>query len=201
MYRLYGDPVSGNCYKVALTLAQTGRDFEWLAVSVTSGETGSAAFLARNRFGEVPVLQLPDGGYLSQSNAIISYLAEGTALLPNDPLQRARINEWLFWEQYSHEPVIATTRFWIHYLDAAEEYAERIAANLPRGYAALGVMERHCSDHAFLANDRYSVADIALYAYTHVCQQGGYALDDYPAIRAWLARVAAQKGHIPMAPD
>lgn len=201
MYRLYGDPISGNCYKVALTLAQTGRDFEWVPISVTTGETKTEDFLARNPFGEVPVLQLPDDSYLSQSNAIISFLADGTSLLPSDPLARARINEWLFWEQYSHEPVIATTRFWIHYLDAAEEYADRIAANRERGYTALAVMERQLSRQDFLANGEYSVADIALYAYTHVCHQGGFSLDDYPAVRAWLARVAAQDKHQPMTAD
>jgi glutathione S-transferase len=198
MYRLFGDPISGNCYKVALTLAQTDREFEWAPISVTSGETKKADFLARNPFGEVPVLQLPDGSYLSQSNAIISFLAEGTPLLPNDPLSRARVNEWLFWEQYSHEPVIATTRFWIHYLNAEAEYAERIAANRERGYAALAVMEQQLEKQDFLANNRYSVADIALYAYTHVCHQGGFSLSNYPAVRAWLARVAAQPAHLPM---
>ena len=143
MYKVYGDHLSGNCYKVKLILNQMNLPYEWVEVGATTGKTGSEEFLAMNPAAQVPVLELPSGEYLSQSNAIMHYLASGSQLLPDTPLELARVLEWLYFEQYSHEPVIATVRFWIHYLNAEAEYADQIAACRPKGYAALDIMENH----------------------------------------------------------
>lgn len=198
MYKVYGDSLSGNCYKVKLILNQLNLPYEWKEIGATSGKTGSEQFLAINPLGQVPVLELESGEHLSQSNAIMHYLARGSELLPEKALDLARVLEWLYFEQYSHEPVIATVRFWIYYLKAEQDYAEQIAANRPKGYAALDVMENHLKSYSFLAAGRYTIADAGLYAYTHVAHQGGYDLADYPSIRGWLTRVEAQSGYVSM---
>ena len=198
MYTLHGMTGSGNCYKPALLMSQLGIDFRWVEVDLLAGATRTPAFLAKNPNGKVPLLELPDGRRLAESNAMLCYLAEGTPLLPADRYARAKVFEWLFFEQYSHEPFIATVRFWVHYLNEAESRRERIAEAMPRGYAALGVMEQQLARTPFLTGADYTIADIALYAYTHVAHQGGYTLDDYPAIRAWLQRVAQQPGYVAM---
>lgn len=200
MYILHGMTGSGNCYKPALLMSQLGIDFRWVEVDLLAGATRTPDFLAKNPNGKVPLLELPDGRRLAESNAMLCYLAEGTPLLPTDRYARAKVLEWLFFEQYSHEPFIATVRFWVHYLNEAESRRERIAEAMPRGYAALGVMEQQLAHTAFLTGADYTIADIALYAYTHVAHQGGYTLDDYPAIRAWLQRVAQQPGYVTMEP-
>ncbi|WP_370308646.1 glutathione S-transferase family protein [Sinimarinibacterium flocculans] len=200
MYTLHGMTGSGNCYKPALLMSQLGIDFRWVEVDLLRGATRTPDFLAKNPNGKVPLLELPDGRRLAESNAMLCYLAEGTPLLPADRYARAKVLEWLFFEQYSHEPFIATVRFWVHYLNEAESRRERIAEAMPRGYAALGVMEQQLAHTPFLAGADYTIADIALYAYTHVAHQGGYTLDDYPAIRAWLQRVAQQPGYVAMEP-
>ena len=200
MYTLHGMTGSGNCYKPALLMSQLGIDFRWVEVDLLAGATRTPAFLAKNPNGKVPLLELPDGRRLAESNAMLCYLAEGTPLLPADRYARAKVLEWLFFEQYSHEPFIATVRFWVHYLNEAESRRERIAEAMPRGYAALGVMEQQLAHTPFLTGADYTIADFALYAYTHVAHQGGYTLDDYPAIRAWLQRVAQQPGYVAMAP-
>ncbi|MGB0219732.1 MAG: glutathione S-transferase family protein [Sinimarinibacterium flocculans] len=200
MYTLHGMTGSGNCYKPALLMTQLGIDFRWVEVDLLRGATRTPGFLAKNPNGKVPLLELPDGRRLAESNAMLCYLAEGTPLLPADRYARAKVLEWLFFEQYSHEPFIATVRFWVHYLNEAESRHERIAEAMPRGYAALGVMEQQLAHTPFLAGADYTIADIALYAYTHVAHQGGYTLDDYPAIRAWLQRVAQQPGYVAMEP-
>jgi glutathione S-transferase len=198
MYTLHGMTGSGNCYKPALLLTQLGIGFRWVEVDLLHGATRTPEFLAKNPNGKVPLLELPDGRLLAESNAMLCYLAEGSALLPADRYARAKVLEWLFFEQYSHEPFIATVRFWVHYLNQAEARREKIAEAMPRGYAALGVMERQLTHAPFLAGADYTIADIALYAYTHVADQGGYVLDDYPAIRAWIERVAQQPGFVAM---
>ena len=198
MYTLHGMTGSGNCYKPALLMTQLGIDFRWVEVDLLNGATRTPAFLAKNPNGKVPLLELPDGRRLAESNAMLCYLAEGSALLPAERYARAKVFEWLFFEQYSHEPYIATVRFWVHYLNDAEGRREKIAEAMPRGYAALAVMEQQLARMPFLAGDTYTIADIALYAYTHVAHQGGYVLDDYPAIRAWLDRVAQQPGFVAM---
>lgn len=198
MYTLHGMTGSGNCYKPALLMSQLGIDFRWVEVDLLAGATRTPAFLAKNPNGKVPLLELPDGRRLAESNAMLCYLAEGTPLLPADRYARAKVFEWLFFEQYSHEPFIATVRFWVHYLNEAESRRERIAEAMPRGYAALGVMEQHLVARRYFVGEAYSIADIALYAYTHVAHEGGFSLDHYPAVRAWLDRVASRPGHIPM---
>lgn len=198
-YRLYEFPGSGNCYKVQLLLTLLDRPFERIGVDMLHGGTRTDAFLAKNPNGKVPVLEIEPGEYLPESNAALWYLAEGSDYLPSDPLQRARVLQWMFFEQYSHEPNIATVRFWVKYLGRPDSYAGRIARRTEAGYAALSVMEGHLRERRFFVADRYTIADIALYAYTHVADEGGYDLAPYPAVRAWLARVTGQPGHVPMA--
>jgi glutathione S-transferase len=198
MYTLYGMTGSGNCYKPALAMTQLGIAFRWVEVDLLNGATRTPEFLARNPNGKVPLLELPDGRRLAESNAMLCYLADNSALLPVERYARAKVLEWLFFEQYSHEPFIATVRFWVHYLHEAEARREKIAEARARGYAALGVMEQQLARTPFIAGEAYTIADIALYAYTHVAHQGGYVLDDYPAIRAWIERVAQQPGFVPM---
>lgn len=199
MITLYGMSGSGNCYKPALLMALLGIPFRWQEVDLLAGETRRPAFLALNPNGRVPLLELADGRRLAESNAMLCYLAEGTPLLPAERWARAQVLQWLFFEQYSHEPYIATVRFWVHYLGKRQQWRDRIRETMPKGYAALGVMEQQLCRTDFLVGNDYTVADIALYAYTHVAEQGGYRLDDYPRLRAWLARVARQPGHVPMA--
>ena len=199
VYKVYGDSLSGNCYKVKLILSQMNLPHEWVEIGATTGKTATEEFRAMNPVGQVPVLELPSGEYLSQSNAIMHFLASGSDLVPKDPLDLARVLEWLYFEQYNHEPTIATVRFWVFYLKAEEEYADKIAENRPKGYAALTIMENHLKSSSFLAAGRYTIADAGLYAYTHVAHQGGYDLSGYPAIRDWLARVESQPGYTPMA--
>ena len=197
MLRLYDYLASGNGYKVRLLLHQLGIRFERVELDITKGATRTPEFLAKNPNGRIPTLELEDGSCLPESNAILWYLAEGTRFLPEDRLGRAQALSWMFFEQYSHEPNIATLRFWTH-----QGWLEQRAALVPgkreAGVAALGVMEGHLAQHSFFVAERYSIADIALYAYTHVAEEGGFTLAGYPAIRAWLARVAAQPGHVPI---
>lgn len=198
MLTLYGMTGSGNCHKPALLMHQLGIPFQWHELDILHGASRTPEFLAKNPNGRVPLLELDDGRCLAESNAMLCYLADGSPLFPDQRWQRAQILQWLFFEQYSHEPYIATVRFWVHYLGKAEEWAQKIRETMPRGYAALGVMETQLAKTPFLAGDAYTIADIALWAYTHVAPQGGYSLADYPQIRAWLARVEAQPGFVPM---
>jgi len=198
-YRLYEFPGSGNCYKLRLLLTLLGQPFEGVVVNMMGGGTRTDAFLARNANGKVPVLEIVPGEYLPESNAALWYLADGTEYLPRDRLLRARVLQWMFFEQYSHEPNIATVRFWIRYLGRPASHESRIARRMEAGYAALAVMDGHLSERDFFVADRYTISDIALYAYTHLADEGGYDLAPYPAVRAWLDRVASQPGHVPMA--
>jgi len=198
MFRLHGMSSSGNCYKPHLLMAQLGVPFEWVEVDVIGGETRGAQFRAMNPSGKVPVLEIAPGQYLPESNAILCFLAEGTPLLPADRLARARVLQWLFFEQYSHEPNIAVARFWVRFRGAPPELAEQLARKQHDGHAALAVMERRLARHPFLVDDRYTVADIALYAYSHVAGEGGIELAPYPGVNAWLDRVRAQPGYVPM---
>jgi glutathione S-transferase len=200
--RLYDFLPSGNCYKVRLLLKQLGVPFERIDVDILSGKSRTPAFLAINANGRVPVLELDDGQTLAESNAILWYLAEsvpdGSRYLPTDRYARAQVLQWMFFEQYSHEPYIATVRFWITELGKEEEYRDEIAKRRVNGLAALGVMERRLAASPFFVAGRYSLADIALYAYTHVAHEGGFDLEPFPAVRAWTARVAALPGHVPI---
>lgn len=198
--RLYGFTGSGNCWKPATLMQQLGIAFEWVEVDILRGQSRTPEFLARNANGRVPLLQLDSGAHLAESNAMLCYLAERTRLLPDDAFERAKVLEWLFFEQYSHEPYIATVRFWLRYLDQGEARRARIDEARIKGHAALGVMETQLARTPYLANGRYSIADIALYAYTHVADEGGYELARYPAIDAWMRRLEAQPDFRPMRP-
>jgi glutathione S-transferase len=195
---IYGDSRSGNCYKLQLACAQLGIDYAWHETDVMTGETRSPDFLAMNSNGKVPVLALPDGRYLGESNAILCYLAEGSDLVAPDRFGKANILRWMFFEQYSHEPYLAVSRFIIRFLGNPPERQADLESRRVAGYRALAVMERELAGHDFIANDAYSVADIALYAYTHVAHEGGFELGNYPAINAWLSRVASLDQHVPM---
>ncbi len=196
MLRLYDNLISGNGYKVRLLLTQLGLPFERVETDIFKGESRTPAFLARNPNGRIPTLRLEDGSYLAESNAILCYLAEDSAFWPAERRARAETLQWLFFEQYSHEPYIAVLRFWAHLPDlTAQQQAER-PGRKERSEQALGVMEQHLVDRSFFVGGRYGIADIALYAYTHVAEEGGFDLTPYPAIRAWLARVAAQPDHV-----
>jgi glutathione S-transferase len=194
---LYDSRVSGNCYKVRLLLAHLGRDYERHEVDVVDRSNRLELLGGLNPGLRVPTLVLDDGRSLGESNAILWYLARGTRYLPPDPFEAAKVLQWMFFEQYSHEPNIAVVRFWVAIAGAPVPDAE-IEARRTAGYQALDAMERQLITCEFLVADRYSIADIALYAYTHVAGEGGFDLSGYPATRAWLARVAAQPGHVPM---
>jgi glutathione S-transferase len=198
MYTVYGMADSGNCYKVKLALEQLRLPYRWVEVSTTKGETRSAQFLARNPNGQVPTLELEDGGFLPESGAILHYLAEGTPLLPADKLGRARTLQWMFFEQYSHEPCIAVARAILRYQPPDSPRRAELPRLQERGRKALAVMEQHLGREPFFAAGRYTVADIALYAYTHCAADGGFDLGAYPAVNAWLARVRAEPRHVPL---
>jgi glutathione S-transferase len=195
MLRLYDYPESGNAYKVRLLLSQLGIPFERVELDILRGHTRSPAFLAKNPNHRVPLLEFPDGRRLAESNAILCFLAEGTALLPTDRFERAQNLQWMFFEQYSHEPYIAVVRFW-HFSGQVEKNRAALPEKVERGYHALAVMEQHLAQRAFFVAERYSVTDIALYAYTHVAGEGGFELDRFPAIGRWLERVRSQPGHV-----
>jgi glutathione S-transferase len=189
---------SGNGYKVRLLLSWLGVPFARIDYDIDRGETRTPAFLAKNPNGRVPVLELEDGRCLAESNAILCYLAEGTAYLPAERFARAQVLQWLFFEQYSHEPNIATLRYWITHGLLTDDRRGMAAEKRRWGEAALGVMERHLRDRDVFVGGRPTIADIALYAYTHVADEGGFDLAPYPAIGRWLARVAAEPHYIPI---
>lgn len=194
--KLYNVSYSGNSYKVRLLLAQLGIPCEIVDVDILKGESRTAEFLRINPNGRTPVLE--DNGFiLAESNAILAYLARGTKFLPEDRKQWPLVFQWLFFEQYSHEPYIATSRFWLQHKSDSPERAELLASKRDGGWAALKVMEGHLAKHDFFVGD-YSIADIALFAYTHVSHEGGFPLDDFPKLRAWIERVEARPGFIPM---
>jgi glutathione S-transferase len=196
--RLYDYSDSGNGYKARLALAQLAIPHRLIEVDIEKGETRTPEFLAMNPNGRIPLLALDNGAYLAESNAILCYLAEDSALMPKAAFDRAHVLQWLFFEQYSHEPNIATSRYWLRHghLTAANQPA--FAQKRLAGYAALTVMDRHLAAQEFFVAGRYSIADIALFAYTHVADQGGFELERFPAVTAWVARVRAQPGHVPM---
>jgi glutathione S-transferase len=194
---LYDSPVSGNCYKVRLLLAHLGLDYERRTVDVVDRSNRREVLGDLNPALRVPTLVLDDGRPLAESGAILLYLADGTPYVPEDRYERAQIHQWMFFEQYSHEPYVAVVRFWLTELPEPPS-ADKVEARRAGGYAALEAMEHHLADRAFLVGERYTVADIALYAYTHVAHEGGFDLERFPAIRGWLGRVAEQPGHVPI---
>jgi len=197
MMTLYDYMASGNGYKVRLVLSHLGLPYKLVECDILKGETRTPEFLAKNPNGRIPTLQLDDGTFLAESGAIIWYLTEDTKLAPKDRKARAETLQWMFFEQYSHAPYIAVARFWKHYLPKLSPLQEMDLPNrMKGGYAALDVMEKHLAAHRFFVDERYGLADIALYAYTHVAHEGGFDLSKYPNINAWMARVAAQPGHV-----
>jgi glutathione S-transferase len=196
---LYNSAVSGNCYKVRLLLAHLGLEYETADVSVVDRSNRAELLGDLNPGLRVPTLVLDDGRPLAESNAILWYFSDKTEYVPDDPYERAQTLQWMFFEQYSHEPYIAVARFWLAYSGKPEEFAgNRRDRALKGGYAALDAMESHLSKRSFLVGERYSIADISLYAYTHVAHEGEFDLTAYPAIRSWLERVQAQPGHVPI---
>jgi glutathione S-transferase len=198
---LHEDPRSGNCYKIRLTAALLGLPIERRLYDIMSGETRTTQFLQNvNANGRIPVLQIGNRS-LPESNAACWYLAESSALIPADRFDRADMLRWMFFEQYNHEPNVATLRFWLLFVGEAnlsKFQRDQIMAKRAGGEAALGVMNEHLASHGWLVGDTVSLADIALYPYTHVCEAGGFRLRDYPAVCAWLKRVEALKGYVPM---
>jgi glutathione S-transferase len=192
---LYDSAVSGNCYKVRLLLTQLGIPFERHELSVLDRSNRPAVLGTLNPALRVPTIVLDDGRALGESNAILWYFGDGTKYVPTDRYERAQVLQWQFFEQYDHEPNIAVARFLLHYKGGDVDQAV-VAARQTAGYRALDAMERHLAGREFLVGSRYSLADISLYAYTHVAGEGGFDLKRYPAINAWIARVAAQPGHI-----
>lgn len=198
MITLYGMRASGNCYKLQLLLDQLGREYRWVDVDSAGGATRTPEFLAKNPNGKVPLLELEDGRRLAESDAILCYLAEGTPFWPEDAWLRAQTLQWLFFEQYSHEPCIAVARFIRGWLSAGHPRQTEVPALIERGKAVLAVMEQHLAGREWFVGERYGLADIALFAYTHCAGDGGFDLSPYPNILAWLDRVRAQPGHSPM---
>jgi len=198
-YRLYDYLPSGNGYKVRLVLRQLGLPYELIEIDIKRGESRTPEFLAKNPNGRIPVLEIPGRGFLSESHAIIWFLAEGSRLVPADAYERARMWQWMCFEQYNLEPNIGTARFWLASLKkTAEELGEKLLEKRRNGIAALEVLELGLTGREFLVGGQYSLADIALYAYTHVAPEGGFALEAYPAVRAWCARLEAQRCWVPI---
>ena len=198
MYKVYGDYKSGNCYKVKLMLNLLGIPYQWVDIDILNGDTETPEFLAKNPNGKIPVLELEDGTCLWESNAILNFLADGSEFLPTEPRLRTQVLQWQFFEQYSHEPYIAVARFIQFYLNMPEDRLEEYKTTHKRGYKALKVMERQLQTTPYLVGQQYSIADIALYAYTHVAHEGGFDLTPYPAVQAWLKRVASHPRHVAM---
>lgn len=199
MYKVYGDIKSGNCYKIKLLMCLLDIEHEWIHVDILGNETRSPGFLAMNPNGKIPVLEIEPGICLAESNAILNYLAEGSAFLPQDRLQKARVLQWQFFEQYSHEPYIAVARYIAKYLGLPDARKQEYLSKQNGGHKALRVMETQLEKTLYLAGDLYTIADISLYAYTHVAHEGGFDLCAYPAVSAWQKRVAAHPKHVTMA--
>jgi glutathione S-transferase len=195
---LYNSPVSGNCYKVRLLLAHLGLPYERRTVDVVDRSNRPELLGGLNPALRVPTLVLDDGRPLAESGAILWYLGEGSRFVPEDPYERAQVLQWMFFEQYDHEPAIAVARFWLAYSGRADEFADRLAERQAAGRRALAAMDEHLGGRTYLVGGRLTLADVALYAYTHVAHEGGFDLQPYPAVRAWLDRVASEPGHIPI---
>jgi glutathione S-transferase len=194
--RLFDYLDSGNGYKARLLLAQLDLPYDWTELDIDGGATRQPEFLRRNPNGRIPTLELDDGTNLAESNAILWYLAEGSPFVPADRLGRAQVLQWMSFEQHSHEPYVATPRYIVKHFPADHARRAELPARLAAGRAALDVMNQHLKSRAFFVAERYTIADIALYAYTHVAHEGGHDLSPYANVRSWLVRVAAQPGHV-----
>jgi glutathione S-transferase len=195
---IYGDIQSGNCYKVKLLASLLDIDHEWVHVDILAGATQTDEYLAMNPNGKIPLLVLDDGRYLWESNAILNYIATGTNYLPGDSFLKAQVLQWQFFEQYSHEPYIAVARFIAKYLGLPDERKTEYESKQAGGAEALSVMEAHLAEQHYFVGGRLSIADISLYAYTHVAHEGGFDLSDYPGVQAWLHRVAMEPKYVGM---
>jgi len=195
---LYDNPDSGNCYKVRLLLAHLGLDYERRDVDVVDRSNRLDVLGGKNPALRVPTVVLDDGRPLGESGAILWYFGDGTRFVPADPYERAQVLQWMFFEQYDHEPAVAVARFWLRHAADAARGADQLAAKHASGYRALDAMERRLTARSWLVGGSMTIADVALYAYTHVADEGLFDLERYPAIRAWLACVAAEPGHVPM---
>lgn len=195
---IYGDIQSGNCYKVKLVLSLLGIEHKWQHIDILRGDTKQADFLARNPNGKIPVAQLPDNRVLTESNAIIHYLASGSRLIPEDPFTHAQMLSWQFFEQYSHEPYIAVARFIQFYQGMPADRQEEYQKLQPKGYKALDVVEKQLAQTPYLCGQSLSLADISLYAYTHVAHQGGFELQRYPAIQRWIKQIQQEPAYVGM---
>jgi len=196
--KIYGDAFSGNCYKIQLLAQHLDIDHTWVPINILDGDTQTSDFKAMNPAGKIPLLELDDGRYLSESNAILNYLAEGSELLPDDPWQRANVLSWQFFEQYSHEPYIAVARFINIYLGLPDDRRDEFQQKQAGGNQALQLMEQHLSTRSYFVGKQFSIADISLYAYTHVADEGGFDLSSYPNISQWLTRIAQHPKHLSM---
>ncbi|WP_206486100.1 glutathione S-transferase family protein [Thalassotalea sp. G2M2-11] len=197
--KIYGDVHSGNCYKIKLLTALVDIEHEWIDVDILANETQSESFLEKNPNGKIPLLELDDGRYLSESNAILNFLVSGTAFEPQDAYENAKIQQWQFFEQYSHEPFIAVARFIAKYLGLPEARKAEYEAKQEGGHKALKVMEEQLTKTPYLVGNKLTAADISLYGYTHVAHEGGFELDSYPAIQAWLVRIQSHPNYIGIA--
>jgi glutathione S-transferase len=196
--KIYGDRQSGNCYKVQLMCDLLGLPYEWIDIDILAGDTKNLAFLAKNPLGKIPLLELDDGRCLSESNAIVNYLAANTDYLPSTPYELAKVQQWQFFEQYSHEPFIAVARFINKYLGLPDDKKEEYAAKQVGGHKALKTMEAELQESHFITGEQVTTADVCLYAYTHVAEDGGFNLSQYPAIQNWLTQMEELKGFTAM---
>jgi glutathione S-transferase len=196
--RLYNSQLSGNCWKVRQLLALLDIPYERVELDVIDRSNRREVLGGKNPALRVPTLELDDGEHLGESNAILWYLADGTEYVPLDPLERARVLQWMFFEQYEVEPNLAVARFWISILGEREKYAAELEGKWRGGNRALEAVDEHLAGRAWLAGDAFSIADISVYAYTHVAEEGGFELEPYPAVRAWIERVAGRPGYVPM---
>ena len=198
VFRVYGDIYSGNCYKIKLLANHLGLDHEWVHVDILQGATRTPEFLSRNPNGKVPVVEFAGGRCLAESNAILNYLAEGTPYLPDDRWLRATVLQWQFFEQYSHEPYIAVARYIARYLGLPDARRAEYESRRQGGMKALRVMEEHLSRSKYLVGDALTIADISLYAYTHIAHEGGFDLSAFPAVQTWLTSIGSHPRHITM---
>ena len=198
MLKVYGDIQSGNCYKVKLLLALLNIEHQWCHIDILKQESQSPDYLAKNPNGKIPLLELDSGEFIAESNAILNYLADGTALLPSDKLTRAKVLQWQFFEQYSHEPYIAVARFINKYLGLPEDRLADYHSKQAGGNKALSVMEQQLAQTPYLVGDSLTIADISLYGYTHVADEGGFDLSKYPAILRWINNIQTQKNYLSM---
>lgn len=199
MYRVYGDMLSGNCYKIKMLMQFLKIEHEWKHLDILSGETHTDEFVSMNANARIPVLQIGDSEYLCESNAILNYLAEGSEFLPDSGIERAKVLQWQFFEQYSHEPYLAVARFIQKFLGLPAERAEEYKSKHEGGYRALAVMEQQLAKTPFIAGNSPTIADISLYAYTHVAHEGGFDLKPYTKIKKWISDIEALPGYVVMA--